>query len=62
MKDNLFLQDKKVAERYGISRVTVWRWVSDGDFPKPVKFSSGCSRWRILDLEKWETEKIKETS
>jgi prophage regulatory protein len=51
----IFLQDKAVAQRYGVARPTVWRWVnSNPGFPKPVHLTPGCSRWRLEDLEAWE--------
>ena len=49
--------DKQIAKRLGISRATTWRWVKKGDFPKPIKISDGCTRWRKTDLEKWESDK-----
>ncbi|QPC94745.1 AlpA family transcriptional regulator [Mesorhizobium sp. INR15] len=54
----LFVTDYQVGARYGASRATVWRWLkSDPSFPRPVSLSSGCSRWRIADLEAWEHQK-----
>lgn len=54
----IFLQDKDVAQRYGVSRPSIWRWVkSDPSFPKPVNLTPGCARWRMEDLEKWERDK-----
>ena len=55
--ENLFLSDKQAAGRFGVSRVTVWRWHNQGDFPKPIKLSAGCTRWRLSDLERWEAKK-----
>lgn len=50
-----FLPVKAVAERYGISIETVWRWSrADQGFPKPISLSAGCTRWRLADLEAWE--------
>ena len=46
-----FLNDREVAERYSVSRPTVWRWVSEGHLPKPVKVGPGSTRWRIADLD-----------
>lgn len=58
MTASLYLQDTQVAERYGVSRTTPWRWLkSDPTFPKPVSLSSGCSRWKLVDLETWEAAK-----
>lgn len=53
----MFLTDQKVADRYGIRRPSVWRWVhTNPTFPRPVSLSAGCTRWRLADLEKWEAD------
>lgn len=49
-----YLRDKDLAERYGISRSTVWRWARKGLLPPPVKFGDACSRWRLDDVERRE--------
>lgn len=49
-----FLKDHEVAERYRISRPTVWRWASADKLPKPVKLAEGATRWRLADLQSWE--------
>ena len=50
----VYLTDKQVAARFGVSRITIWRWASDLDFPAPVKLSPGATRWRLADVEAWE--------
>lgn len=51
----IYLSDAQIATRYGVSRQTVWRWTAnDPKFPKSVKFSAGCTRWKLSDLEAWE--------
>lgn len=55
-----YLADTQVAARYSVHRTTPWRWVkSDLSFPKPVTLSAGCTRWRLSDLEAWESAKTK---
>ena len=49
-----YLSDKDLADRYGVHRTTVWRWVSNGALPHPVKLSPGCTRWRGADVEQFE--------
>jgi prophage regulatory protein len=49
-----FLRDIEVAIRYDISRSTIWRWLKNGKFPRPVKLGAASTRWRISDLEEWE--------
>lgn len=56
-KNNLYLSDKQVSVRYGVSRGSVWRWVRNGDFPSPVKFSPGCVRWALDEVEAHEEAK-----
>jgi predicted DNA-binding transcriptional regulator AlpA len=56
----MYLSDKQVAERYGVSRVTIWRWVrkpagkDTTPFPHPITLSPGCVRWKASDVENWE--------
>ena len=52
-----FLTDKQVAERFGVSRGTPWRWIKEDGFPPPVKLSAGCTRWRLADIEAWEASR-----
>ncbi len=49
-----YLSVQQVAARYACSVDTIWRWKRDGVFPLGVRFSPGCTRWRIADLEEWE--------
>lgn len=45
-----YLRDTAVAQRYGVSRQTVWRWAAQGALPEPIKLSEGVTRWRVSDL------------
>lgn len=51
-----FLSDKDLAKRFGVARATPWRWVQSGTFPAPVKLSPNCTRWRLSDVEAWESK------
>ncbi|WP_371311882.1 helix-turn-helix transcriptional regulator [Pseudovibrio flavus] len=52
---NVYVSDKQLAERWSVSRQTIWRWIeSDPTFPKPVKLSPRCTRWRLPEVEEWE--------
>lgn len=46
--------DADLAMRFSVARQTIWRWVAEGTFPKPIKLSAGCTRWRAADVEAWE--------
>lgn len=49
-----YLRDFEVAERYGISRSSVWRWRKKGKIPEPIKFGEDSTRWSLSELEAWE--------
>lgn len=50
----LYVSDRKIALRYGVTRGTIWRWVRQGNFPKPIRLSRGCVRWSISRIEDYE--------
>ena len=51
----MFVSDKQLATRYGVSRPTIWRWLkTDSTFPRPVSLSPGCTRWKAAEIEAWE--------
>ncbi len=42
--------DKQLAERYSVSRATIWRWNKEGHLPPPAKIG-GATRWRVADAD-----------
>ncbi|MEG3078862.1 AlpA family phage regulatory protein [Halomonas sp. 5021] len=57
---NHYIDVKQLAKRYQTSVPTIWRWAREGDFPKPVKLSACCTRWRLGDIEAWEASRQEE--
>ena len=49
-----FLKDTELANRYGVSRPTIWRWLKEGKIPNPIKIGVGVTRWKVKDLQVWE--------
>jgi len=49
-----FLSKKQLAERTGLSPVTIWRRVRAGDFPPPRQLTPGRVGWVESDVEEWE--------
>ena len=43
----------EVCELVGVCRSTVYRWVSEGSFPEPLRISERAVRWNIDDIEVW---------
>ena len=46
-----YLSNLDLTHRYGIDRATVWRWVESGILPPPIRFTKGCTRWRVDEIE-----------
>jgi prophage regulatory protein len=50
-----YLSDTAVAQRYAVSRPTIWRWTKSlANFPQPAKLSPGTTRWRLIDLQAFD--------
>lgn len=43
-----------LCESLGVSRSTIYRWMSEGEFPAPVHISERAVRWRSEDIEQWK--------
>ena len=52
---NYYLTVGQVAQRFGVSKDSIWRWKRNGEFPKPFKLG-GSTRWRLSDIEDWESQ------
>ncbi|MGO9597026.1 MAG: helix-turn-helix transcriptional regulator [Isosphaeraceae bacterium] len=46
------LNAEEVAAMLGVSERTLWRLLSAGRVPKPVRFGRS-TRWRLADVEEW---------
>jgi len=58
MDQERYLSDSELADRFGIARTSVWRWVRTApDFPKPLKLSAGCTRWKASEIATWEASR-----
>lgn len=58
MVPETYLSDIQLAARYSVHRTTPWRWAkSDPTFPKPVTLTPGCTRWKLSEIEAWETSR-----
>lgn len=50
-----YLPARQVWERYGVTSMTLMRWLKDpkNDFPKPV-YIGRFRYWKWADLDAWE--------
>lgn len=45
---------KQVAVSLNVTPPTVWRYVrEDLSFPRPLRLSRGCTRWRDEEIKQW---------
>ena len=56
---NRLLKTADIANQFGVSRSTIWRWRKAKIIPKPMLIGGRLVAWRSIDIEQW-LEKIKE--
>ena len=49
---SLLLTADEVAAMLGVSERTLWRLLSAGKVPKPVRFGRN-TRWRMAEVKEW---------
>lgn len=49
----------EVMSRVGLGRSTIYRWMSEGKFPKPVQLGGHTVAWVEDEVEKWIAEKLR---
>jgi len=59
LKMSNFLRVTQVAKKVGIGKSTVWLWVKEGKFPKPIKISSRVTVWDEEKIIEWQNNKCK---
>ena len=53
-----YLTDRQIGARYNVHHLTPRRWLkTDPTFPKPIRLTPGCTRWKLSDIEAWENAK-----
>jgi prophage regulatory protein len=55
------LRRKQVQARTGLSRSTLYQFVSDGTFPKPVKLGARAVGWVESEISDWLTQQIEQS-
>ncbi|RWM57445.1 DNA-binding protein [Mesorhizobium sp.] len=53
----MYISGPKVRKRYGISEMTLWRWLheSQSGFPQPI-YLGRFRHWKLSALVEWERE------
>lgn len=48
-----FLRIAQVAKKTGLGKSTVWLWVKENRFPKPIKLSHKVAVWDEDKIKEW---------
>jgi prophage regulatory protein len=51
---------KEVLDTTGLSRSTVYKYMADGNFPKPVTLGERCVGWVESEVHDWLLARIEE--
>lgn len=51
---------KEVLDTTGLSRSTIYKYIADGDFPKPVTLGERCVGWVESEVYDWLLARIEE--
>ena len=53
------LRRPQVEQRTGLSRSTLYQYIKDGDFPKPVRLGLRAVGWLESDISEWIAALVK---
>ncbi len=62
VQQQTYLQSSAIRARYGVSDMTIWRWLHNNElgFPAPLRIN-GRRFWRLTQLEAWEASRAVES-
>ena len=49
----------EVQHRVGLGRSTIYRWMAEGKFPKPVQLGGYAVAWAADEVEAWISDRLK---
>ena len=52
-----YMRINEVIQMLSVGKSTVWAWVKDDKFPKPIKLSEYVTVWKLSDIEEWVQQK-----
>jgi prophage regulatory protein len=49
---------KEVQHRVGLGRSTIYRWMAEGKFPKPVQLGGSTVAWSEREVDRWIANRL----
>ena len=56
-----FLRVSEVQARTSLGRSTIYRWMAEGRFPRPVRLSARVVRWVEAEVDAWTGKRVTES-
>jgi prophage regulatory protein len=53
INDEIFVKLIVVQKKTGFSRSSIYKKISEGLFPKPIKFGPKSNRWKLSEVNTW---------
>ena len=57
-KEVQFYRLSQLKKQLSVSRSSIWAWVKEGSFPKPIKLGKNCTAWNAEDGHVWVQSRI----
>lgn len=51
---------KEVIDSTGLARSTIYKFISEGTFPRPISLGDRCVGWVEGEVQEWVLERIEE--
>jgi len=48
-----YIRAQELATILAVHRTTLWRWVRDGHFPRPVRLGPNTVAWDSIQIDAW---------
>jgi len=55
--DSPYQTRQELENLFKVSPATIYRWIKEGNFPKPVRLGANMVRWKASDIEAWMTDR-----
>jgi len=55
--DSPYQTRHQLEKLFKVSPATIYRWIKEGNFPKPVRLGANMVRWKAVDIEAWMTDR-----
>jgi len=55
--DSPYQTRQQLEKLFKVSPATIYRWIKEGRFPKPIHLGANMVRWKASDIESWVAER-----